>query len=101
MKSNIYFWARNLSLPLLLFFFCLFCLFVMGWDAQRFISYGFSELYEKESADAARSGFGFELVLRLLSEDPARDAVDSQPPVWPVNLMQVCCKISASVIIIV
>lgn len=46
----------------------------------HYISYGFSELDEKKG-DSEWSGYGFELTFRL-----KRDS--SEPPVWPVNLMQ-------------
>ena len=48
----------------------------------HYVTYGFSDLYEKESENLESSGFGFELTLRLsgsLSEDP---------PAWPVNFLQ-------------
>lgn len=49
----------------------------------HFVTYGFSELYAKESEDAAHSGWGFELTFRL-----RRDPEDDQPPNWAVNLLQ-------------
>jgi hypothetical protein len=56
-------------------------------DASRphwhYVSYGLSELYDKQSDDADNSGFGFELTFRLAVED-GEDA----PPVWPMNLLQ-------------
>lgn len=36
-----------------------------GGEFYHFITYGFSELYEKESENTEWSGFGFELTLRL------------------------------------
>ena len=52
----------------------------------HYITYGFSELYAKESGDAAASGYGFELTFRLAAD--AGDNADSTPPVWPMNLLQ-------------
>lgn len=49
----------------------------------HFVTYGFSELYAKESEDATSSGWGFELTFRL-----RRDAADDQPPAWAANLLQ-------------
>jgi hypothetical protein len=49
----------------------------------HYVSYGLSELYEKESDDPAISGWGMELTFRLV-----RDPSDGQAPVWPVSLMQ-------------
>lgn len=51
----------------------------------HFISYGLTELYNKESSDTAISGFGFELTFRL-----KRDAADntSEPPSWFFNFLQ-------------
>ena len=49
----------------------------------HYVSYGLSELYDKESDDPALSGWGMELTFRL-----ARAASDDQAPVWPVSLMQ-------------
>jgi suppressor of fused len=50
----------------------------------HFVTYGFSELYEKESDDPEFSGFGFELTFRLAcgADDP------DEPPPWPLNLLQ-------------
>lgn len=58
------------------------------WKSERgvphwhYITYGFTELYEKESDDLETSGYGFELTFRLLRNG------EEQPPVWPVNLLQ-------------
>lgn len=49
----------------------------------HFISYGLTELYEKDTEDLDCSGYGFELTFRL-----ACDADESEPPHWPMNLMQ-------------
>lgn len=49
----------------------------------HFVTYGFSELYEKESEDQEVSGFGFELTFRL-----QRDADEEEPPAWALNLLQ-------------
>jgi hypothetical protein len=49
----------------------------------HYVTYGFSELYEKEGHDPDVSGFGFELTFRL-----ARDAADEDPPVWALNFLQ-------------
>jgi hypothetical protein len=48
----------------------------------HFISYGFSELYEKEWENPAVSGFGFEVTLRLARNDEA------EPPGWALNFLQ-------------
>jgi len=49
----------------------------------HFVTYGFSELHEKESGDPEVSGYGFELTLRL------RDDGDSaEPPMWALNFLQ-------------
>lgn len=58
------------------------------WDAADgaphwlYVSYGFSELYEKECEDPDISGYGFELTFRL------KKGSEDSPPIWPVNLMQ-------------
>ncbi|OZB98286.1 suppressor of fused domain protein [Paenibacillus sp. XY044] len=49
----------------------------------HFVTYGFSELYAKESEDNEVSGFGFELTFRL-----QRDADEKEPPAWALNLLQ-------------
>lgn len=49
----------------------------------HYVTYGFSELYEKESDDPEESGYGFELTLRL-----ARRADDAEPPVFAANFLQ-------------
>ncbi|MCP2337796.1 suppressor of fused domain protein [Actinomadura rupiterrae] len=70
----------------------------------HYVSYGMSELYEKESDNPDESGWGFEFTFRLARPDAAvaesgedgesgeggesgADGED-EPPVWPVNLMQ-------------
>ena len=52
----------------------------------HYITYGFSELYAKESSDADASGYGFELTFRLAAT--AGEHAGSTPPVWPMNLLQ-------------
>lgn len=58
------------------------------WKSERgiphwhYITYGFSELYEKESDNEAESGYGFELTFRL------KRGPEEEPPAWPVNLLQ-------------
>ena len=49
----------------------------------HYVTYGMTELYAKESENAAISGFGYEFTFRL-----ACDPGDEQPPVWPMNVMQ-------------
>lgn len=48
----------------------------------HYVTYGFSELYEKESDDPGVSGFGFELTFRLACEP------DDEPPNWVLNFLQ-------------
>lgn len=48
----------------------------------HFVTYGFSELYAKESEDKAVSGFGFELTFRLRAGD------ESEPQPWVFNFLQ-------------
>jgi hypothetical protein len=36
-----------------------------GGDFWHFVTYGFSDLYEKETKDPEWSGFGFELTMKL------------------------------------
>ncbi|WP_028545555.1 suppressor of fused domain protein [Paenibacillus taiwanensis] len=49
----------------------------------HFVTYGFSELYEKESENTDYSGFGFELTFRLIREEH-----EEEPPTWALNLLQ-------------
>lgn len=49
----------------------------------HYVSYGLSELYEKESDDPAVSGWGIELTFRL-----RRAPSDTTAPLWPVSLLQ-------------
>ncbi len=58
----------------------------------HFVTYGFSELYAKESDDPEVSGYGFELTFRLAIEpgsaaEAAADT-DAEPPVWALNFLQ-------------
>ncbi|MBV7429837.1 MULTISPECIES: suppressor of fused domain protein [unclassified Acidovorax] len=52
----------------------------------HFVTYGFSELYAKESNDPEVSGYGFELTFRLAIAPNA--AVDAEPPTWALNFLQ-------------
>ncbi|MFG1998023.1 suppressor of fused domain protein [Spirillospora sp. NPDC048911] len=49
----------------------------------HFVSYGMTELYEKQSENPEESGWGFEFTFRL-----ARDPGETEPPVWAANLLQ-------------
>lgn len=49
----------------------------------HYVTYGFSELYDKQSEDIDSSGFGFELTFRL-----AAGIGEENPPIWPMNLLQ-------------
>ncbi len=52
-------------------------------DHWMYLTYGLSELFDKSSARADVSGFGFELVFRL-----PRGADETSPPTWPLSLLQ-------------
>lgn len=58
------------------------------WESEKgiphwhYVTYGFTELYEKESEDLENSGYGFELTFRL------EKGIGQEPPEWPVNLLQ-------------
>lgn len=49
----------------------------------HFVTYGFTELDEKESDDSSISGYGFELTFRL-----RRGENEEEPPAWALNLLQ-------------
>jgi len=49
----------------------------------HFITYGFSELYEKVSENKDFSGWGFELTFRLKTKPET-----SEPPLWALNFLQ-------------
>ncbi|WP_195575122.1 suppressor of fused domain protein [Paenibacillus sp. 1001270B_150601_E10] len=49
----------------------------------HFVTFGFSELYEKEFENMDYSGYGFELTFRL-----AREEHEEEPPAWALNLLQ-------------
>lgn len=48
----------------------------------HYVTFGFSELFEKESEDAELSGLGFELTFRLTVADN-----ENSPPRWPCDLL--------------
>ena len=50
----------------------------------HFVTYGFTDLFTKETDDPDESGFGFELTFRLAR---ARRATD-EPPAWALNFLQ-------------
>jgi hypothetical protein len=52
-------------------------------DHWHFITFGFSELYTKESGDPAVSGWGFELSFRL-----SRPEGEPSPPQWVLVFLQ-------------
>lgn len=47
------------------------------------VTFGFSELYTKESENMMYSGYGFELTFRV-----ARQEDEEEPPIWALNLLQ-------------
>ncbi len=49
----------------------------------HFITYGFTDLFTKETDGSEESGFGFELTFRL-----ARPADQAQPPTWTLSFLQ-------------
>lgn len=49
----------------------------------HFVTYGFSELYAKESENKDVSGWGFELTMRLSTSPDAEE-----PPMWTLNFLQ-------------
>jgi suppressor of fused len=49
----------------------------------HFVTYGFTELWEKESDDPEVSGYGFELTFRLVHVSD-----DDDPPGWPISFLQ-------------
>lgn len=49
----------------------------------HFVTYGFSELYEKETDNPEDSGYGFELTCRLVRQED-----EEEPPAWALNLLQ-------------
>lgn len=55
-----------------------------GEDYWHLVTVGLSELWEKQSPNAAISGWGFELTMRV-----PRPAGDREPPGWAVNLVKV------------
>lgn len=50
-------------------------------DVLHYVTYGFTELHQKETDDPAVSGYGFELTFRL--RHPGDDV-----PLWPMSLVQ-------------
>jgi photosystem II stability/assembly factor-like uncharacterized protein/tetratricopeptide (TPR) repeat protein len=49
----------------------------------HFVTYGFTDLFDKESGEPDVSGYGFELTLRLAREPDAEE-----PPGWALNFLQ-------------
>lgn len=49
----------------------------------HFVTYGFSELYRKETQDPDVSGWGIELTMRV-----AADAESADPPLWVLSFLQ-------------
>lgn len=57
----------------------------------HYITYGFSEIYGKETEDKEISGFGFELTFRLKFSE-----FSEKHPTWPINLLQNIAKLTFS-----
>lgn len=57
----------------------------------HYITYGFSEIYEKETDEKDISGFGFELTFRLKYTE-----LLEKYPTWPINLLQNIAKVTFS-----
>lgn len=53
----------------------------------HYVTYGMSELYEKEWDNPAVSGWGFEFTLRL-----ARPTSDADPPLWAAGFLQTLAR---------
>lgn len=51
-------------------------------DRWHYVGYGLSELFEKSSPQPDRSGFGFELTMRVPRGG------EEVPPAWPIRLLQ-------------
>src|SRR5262249_50341429 len=49
----------------------------------HFVTYGFTELYAKETKNPDVSGFGFELTFRVMKAEG-----EDEPPVWALNFLQ-------------
>lgn len=47
-----------------------------GGDYFHFVTYGLSELYEKQNGNPERSGYGFELTLKLKKEGLENPALE-------------------------
>lgn len=54
-----------------------------GMPHWHLVTYGFTELWQKECEDASISGYGFELTMRL-----ACDENEDAPPMWALNFLQ-------------
>ena len=52
-------------------------------DHWHIVTYGFTELWQKETEDPGTSGYGFELTMRV-----ARAADETQAPMWALNFLQ-------------
>lgn len=52
------------------------------------VTYGFSDLYDKETADPERSGYGFELSFRLADDALATAGDEAEPPGWVIGFLQ-------------
>ena len=52
-------------------------------DHWHFVTFGFTELYEKENEDRSKSGYGFELTLRVV-----RSEHEDRPPGWAFGFFQ-------------
>jgi hypothetical protein len=57
----------------------------------HYITYGFSEIYKKETEDKEISGFGFELTFRLKYSE-----FSETYPIWPIIFLQNIAKVTFS-----
>lgn len=54
-----------------------------GRSHWHFVTFGYSELYEKETDDPSTSGYGFEMTIRVTDPESS-----DEPPAWPLSLLQ-------------
>lgn len=54
-----------------------------GRPHWHFVTYGYSELYDKETDDASLSGYGYEMTIRVVDPESKEE-----PPAWVLSLLQ-------------
>jgi hypothetical protein len=66
--------------------------YLVKWPSLHwhYVSFGFSDLGEKNSPDPQRSGWGFELTCRVPAAPECASVAEPKAPEWPFSVPETC-----------